>query len=80
MYKNINEIDMKKMMRVIAAAYDEQSEIKTADQLRDHLVQFSNEITDLAEGCSLEDTALIHHKAFETLKRFEEQPELRQLF
>lgn len=80
MYKKIEEIDMKKMMRVIATAYDEQKEIKTADQLREHIVQFSNEISEVAIGLSHEDAALVHHKAFETLKRFEDEPSLRQLF
>ena len=79
MYKNINEIDMGKMMRTITAAYDEQKEMKTAEQLRNHIVQFSNEITDIAQGCSMDDIALIHKKVFETLDQFNKDPTLRFL-
>jgi len=80
MYKKIHEIDAEKLMRVITTAYDTSIFITNAAQLQNHTLAFSDEISKVAEGCSQEDAAKIHHKAFETLEQFKKQPALRELF
>jgi len=77
---NLEKLDLRKLMTVITVAYDERKEIKTPAQINDHIVQFSNEITNLCDGFTQAETALIHRKAFETLEQFEKDPTLRSLF
>ena len=80
MNKTIHDIDMRKLIRVAAAASDDRKEIKDGDQLRNQIVQIDDEIATICEGLTLEDQALVFHKVFEQIEQFNRDPSMKELF
>lgn len=80
MNKSIQDIDMRKLIRVAAAASDERKEIKDASQLRNQIVQLDEEIAKLCEGLSQEDHVRVFKVAMEQIEQFNRDPAFKELF
>ena len=80
MNKSIQDIDMRKLIRVAAAASDERKEIKNGDQLRNQIVQFDEEIANICEGLSQEDHIRVFKVAMQQVEQFNRDPAWKDLF
>lgn len=80
MNKTIHDVDMRKLIRAAAAASDERKEIKDADQLRNQIVQFDEEIATICEGLSQEDHIKVFKVAMQQVEQFNRDPSMKDLF
>ena len=80
MNKKIEDLDMRKLIRVAAAASDDRKEIKNSDQLNNQIVQLDEEIAKICEGLSQEDHIKVFHKVMEQIEQFNRDPAMKELF